>query len=462
MLLHVAVDRGSSQATVTPPGGWSLESEADSSGARSLVYSRFAGVSEPSTYDVSFSANLQASAGIVAYSDVDRAAPIVEKSPSRTSTSATSLTLDSVQATKGGRLAAFFAFSKAGVVEPSSMTQIWDVASEGLQISTSAAFDQQIAISGATGTRSAMSPASGEWAGQMFALRAAPRFIARYGFGEPGDVAQFTMDSAQVVERRIPLPGGAMLAKRTTAEIWSYPNTHGDVSATADESGTKSGPTSDYSPYGVSLDAIADNADGRYDYGWLGEHSRGLESEGDLATIEMGARPYVPNLGRFLGVDPVESGSANDYVYVSGDPVNSLDTDGTDERRIQFTCTAGTSGGSHVHIRSSGGGIGFKAYMRCYPYNPGYMLLEIWIQWQHVDGGPWRKIPGTEEDLHQGEGSYIWIGGYSKPCIPGKVRYRAVIRAYVRRRADGYAAYDYTYGPATVIYGSRDGSCSAA
>lgn len=43
--------------------------------------------------------------------------------------------------------------------------------------------------------------------------------------------------------------------------------------------------------------------------------------------IQMGVRPYVPAAGRFLGVDPVEGGNANDYVYPQ-DPVNSFDLDG--------------------------------------------------------------------------------------------------------------------------------------
>jgi hypothetical protein len=42
----------------------------------------------------------------------------------------------------------------------------------------------------------------------------------------------------------------------------------------------------------------------------------------------MGARPYVPGLGRFLEVDPIEGGSANDYDYGLGDPLNRVDLDG--------------------------------------------------------------------------------------------------------------------------------------
>jgi RHS repeat-associated protein len=153
--------------------------------------------------------------------------------------------------------------------------------------------------------------------------------VARYGSSGGGDSSSFTTNASNVVlDRTIGLPGGVLLTKRASGDVWSYPNIHGDVVATANSAGAKQGVTLSYDPFGQALTGTPDNSTGNYDYGWLGQYQRGIETEAGLQAVEMGTRPYVPGLGRFLEVDPIAGGSDNDYDYVGNDPLNRLDLDG--------------------------------------------------------------------------------------------------------------------------------------
>ena len=109
------------------------------------------------------------------------------------------------------------------------------------------------------------------------------------------------------------------------------PNIHGDVYLTVDADGQvksthQTGPFGEQLPNQTSPQNTADGTTWNY----VGQHQKLTDTDTSPIAggiIQMGARVYIPVLGRFLQVDSVEGGGDNAYAYVN-DPVNEDDLDG--------------------------------------------------------------------------------------------------------------------------------------
>ncbi|RIK09758.1 MAG: hypothetical protein DCC49_05525, partial [Acidobacteria bacterium] len=113
----------------------------------------------------------------------------------------------------------------------------------------------------------------------------------------------------------------ASTSGQETEIAYHYFDQRGDTRAIADGAGNV-GFQANYSEYGE----ITSQSSQLPQYGFVGAHKRITNPATGL--IHMGARMYQPKLGRFLSRDPITGGSANDYEYTSGDPINRLDVSG--------------------------------------------------------------------------------------------------------------------------------------
>jgi RHS repeat-associated protein len=186
-----------------------------------------------------------------------------------------------------------------------------------------------------------------------------------YGFTGAGDTPDFLLNSAgEVIQKYVTLPGDVLVTIKTQSQsagatTISLPNIHGDIFATVNADGAllstfATGPFGETLPIQLVQPASAllsaasptNTADGTT-YQYVGQYQKLTDIDASSISggvTQMGARVYLPTLGRFLQVDPVEGGTDNNYAYAN-DPVNEYDL-----------------GGNLVETIADVAGIGYDAY----------------------------------------------------------------------------------------------------
>ncbi len=235
-------------------------------------------------------------------------------------------------------------------------------------------------------------------------------------------------------------PGGLLAIQTGSTTTWPLANGHGDIIGTTDNNGayTAKPVVDEFGKGTVTSDRL----------GWLGTHQR-YTAATTSGIIRMGHRLYDPRIGRFLQVDPIEGGSANDYDYVSGDPINNFDLSG------EF-CTTGKNSNGTCRSISRGVRRNLKAVVR-WPVNAAGRGVGA-LQGRSQRCGSGQKMRCVRNARFVPRGAGAWTLGNTVYCrrrCAGLVAHEAV---HVRQYAQGGIAFPALYGWEAIFGGNKCGN----
>jgi RHS repeat-associated protein len=145
-----------------------------------------------------------------------------------------------------------------------------------------------------------------------------------YHYAGPSGTPAWTITATGTWSRNIAGIDGGLAATQTSGKApeLQLANLRGDLIATAalNETESKFVPAKEATEYGVPRTSINSK------YAWNGAAAEPTELP--TGIINMGARAYIPQLGRFEQTDPQPGGSINFYAYTTDDPINESDPSG--------------------------------------------------------------------------------------------------------------------------------------